>query len=372
MEILMLRYGLLIVACFGLLIPQAAESADEKSKAGTWTEVPTDDADYPFQGEYLGSVVNDCRQCEAVGLQVVALGDAKFSAVQYRGGLPGYGWPIGGDRAKFQGTREGEMLTLTGEHHQITIQNGHAMINSVGEYSRQLGSAAFVTRQSATLGACRPCNAIALFDGSNTDLLKDGQMTEDGLLKEGTETRDAYGDFRLHLEFRLPYMPKATGQARANSGIYVQSRYEVQVLDSFGLDGEFNECGSLYREVKPNLNMCLPPLSWQTYDIWFRSPRFDADGKKTENANFTVWLNGVPVHENLDLPTPTGGGKRVGEGPNALPTKIQNHSNPVRFRNIWLVHYGVAGTSQSQQVASVLSSNPQVARLLDSAGLRRN
>jgi hypothetical protein len=363
----MLRYGLLIAFCLGLLIPQDAHSADGKNKPKAWTEAPQDDADYPFQGEYLGSKINDCRQCEPVGLQVVAMGDAKFSAVEYRGGLPGYGWPIGGDRAKYQGTREGDVLTLTGEHQQITIKNGHTIIKSIGEYARQVGTASFVTRQSATLGACRPCNAIALFDGTNTELLKNGHMTEDGLLKEGTETRDAYGDFRLHLEFRLPYMPNAVGQQRANSGIYVQSRYEVQVLDSFGLDGEFNECGALYREVKPNLNMCLPPLSWQTYDIWFRAPRFDADGKKVQNANFTVWLNGVAVHEGLDLPTPTGGGKRVGEGANALPTKIQNHSNPVRFRNIWLVHHGIAGTCNNQQLASTESQNA-LARLIAKIG----
>ena len=353
----MLRYGLFIAFCFGLLISQDTQGADGKNKPKAWTVVPQDDADYPFQGEYLGSKINDCRQCEPVGLQVVAMGDAKFSAVEYHGGLPGYGWLIGGDRAKYQGTREGNVLTLTGEHQQITIKNGHSVIKSIGEYARQVGTASFVTRQSATLGACRPCNAIALFDGTNTDLLKNGQMTDDGLLKEGTETRDAYGDLRLHLEFRLPYMPNAVGQQRANSGIYIQSRYEVQVLDSFGLDGAFNECGALYREVKPNLNMCLPPLSWQTYDIWFRAPRFDADGKKVQNANFTVWLNGVAVHEGLDLPTPTGGGKRVGEGANALPTKIQNHSNPVRFRNIWLVHHGIARTCNNQQIASVKSQH---------------
>jgi hypothetical protein len=367
----MLRCGLLIVFCFGLLIPQDAYSADGKNKPGTWTEVPMDDADYPFQGEYLGSAINDCRQCESIGLQVVAMGDAKFSAVEYRGGLPGYGWPAGGERSKFQGTREGDVLTLTGEHQQITIQNGHAIIKSVGDYAQQIGNAGFVTRQSATLGACRPCNAVAVFDGTSTELLKNGQMTDDGLLKEGTETRDAYGDFRLHLEFRLPYMPKAKGQARSNSGIYVQSRYEVQVLDSFGLDGEFNECGALYREVKPNLNMCLPPLSWQTSDIWFRAPRFDTEGEKVQNANFTVWLNGVAVHENLDLATPTGGGKRVGEGPNALPTKIQNHSNPVRFRNIWLVHHGIAGMCNNQQLASSEANNA-LAGLLEKIGSTRN
>ncbi len=85
----MLRYGLLIVFCCGLLVPQNVQSADDKNKSGAWTEAPQDDADYPFQGEYLGSVVNDCRQCEPVGVQVVAMGDAKFSAVTYRGGLPG-------------------------------------------------------------------------------------------------------------------------------------------------------------------------------------------------------------------------------------------------------------------------------------------
>jgi hypothetical protein len=367
----MLRYALVIFFCFGLLIPRDAHSADGKNKLGTWTEVPTDDPDYPFQGEYLGSAINDCRQCESIGLQVVAMGDASFSAVKYRGGLPGYGWPAGGERSKFQGTREGDVLTLTGEHQQITIQNGHARIKLVGDYSRQIGTAGFVKRQSATLGACRPCNAIAVFDGTSTELLKNGQMTDDGLLKEGTETRDAYGDFRLHLEFRLPYMPKAKGQGRANSGIYVQSRYEVQVLDSFGLEGEFNECGALYREVKPNLNMCLPPLSWQTYDIWFRAPRFDADGKKTTNAQFTVWLNGVAIHENLDLATPTGGGKRVGEGSNALPTKIQNHSNPIRFRNIWLVHHSSTDNCCNQQIAASAENNP-LAGLLERIGYSKN
>ena len=99
----MFRYGLLIAFCFGLLIPQNVHSADGKNKPKAWTEIPQDDADYPFQGEYLGAKVNDCRQCESVGLQVVAMGDAKFSAVEYRGGLPGYGWPIGGDRVKYQG-----------------------------------------------------------------------------------------------------------------------------------------------------------------------------------------------------------------------------------------------------------------------------
>jgi len=196
-------------------------------------------------------------------------------------------------------------------------------------------------------------------------------MTEDGLLMEGTETAVGYGDMRLHLEFRLPYMPHARGQGRANSGVYVQSRYEIQILDSFGLKGAFNECGALYRERKPDLNMCLPPLSWQTYDIWFRGPRFNAEGGKTENARFTVWLNGVPVQDDVELPSGTGAGKRIGEGTNPLPTKLQNHSNPVRFRNIWLVETGKAQSQVNSPVAALTSPNPEIAAILRSLGYLR-
>src|SRR5262249_34742326 len=84
------------------------------------------------------------------------------------------------------------------------------------------------------------------------------------------------GPFRLHLEYRTPYMPTARDQARGNSGVYIQRRYEVQILDSFGLDGAFNEAGSLYRQTPPDLNMAFPPLTWQTYDIWFTPPQFAA------------------------------------------------------------------------------------------------
>ena len=339
----------LLPALLVLLLPLSVQAAD--GDKGAWTEPPEGDADYVLQGEYLGSIIDDCCRCQPVGLQVVALGDGKFQAVEYVGGLPGYGWPIDGERLKFQGTREGDTLTLTGESQQITIKNGHSIIKRVGEYNREIGNACFVERESGTMGACPPCGAIVLFDGSNTDKLKDAQVV-DGLLKEGFETKDAYGDFRLHLEFRLPYMPKATGQGRANSGVYLQSRYEIQILDSFGLDGEFNECGSLYRERKPDLNMCLPPLAWQTYDIWFQQARFDADGKKIQDAHLTAWLNGVPVQNDLDVPTPTGGGKRVGEKPFPLPTKFQNHNNPVRFRNMWIVSYDEpVSADASQKVA---------------------
>ncbi len=142
-------------------------------------------------------------------------------------------------------------------------------------------------------------------------------MTEDGLLKAGAETVDAIGSCRLHLEFRTPYMPQSEDQKRGNSGIYIQRRYEVQVLESFGQDCVFNGCGALYRQREPNLNMSLPPLVWQTYDIYFTEAKFDSEGKKVFPAQISVIHNGVPVHYRTSIASKTGAGKP--EGPEPMP-----------------------------------------------------
>jgi len=149
-------------------------------------------------------------------------------------------------------------------------------------------------------------------------------------------TKGKFKDFQLHVEFRTPFMPAARGQGRGNSGVYLQGRYEIQVLDSYGLDGRDNECGGIYQVGAPMVNMCLPPLQWQTYDITFRAPRFDASGNKTEDAVVTVVHNGVTIHDRRKLPGPTGGAMddRISE-PGGI--YLQDHGNPVRFRNIWLV-----------------------------------
>jgi hypothetical protein len=131
-------------------------------------------------------------------------------------------------------------------------------------------------------------------------------------------------------------MPRARGQGRGNSGVYLADQYEVQVLDSFGLEGYDNECGGIYKAARPLVNMCFPPLSWQTYDIDFRVARFTPDGKtKKENAFATVRHNGVPIHYNLELKSATPGGHRADEHPG--PIFLQDHGNPVRFRNIWIL-----------------------------------
>ena len=250
-----------------------------------------------------------------------------------RDSLPGAG--ASSETVKLSGTRDGETLELNGDSLKAVISGRQASLYST--VGNRLGSFFQVQRKSPTLGQTPPANAIILFNGTNTDEFKNGKMTEDGLLKEGTQLKRDFKDFTMHLEFRLAYMPNSLGQKRSNSGIYLHSRYEVQVLDSFGLEGAKNECGALYRYKEPDVNMCFPPLSWQTYDITFFSARFDTEGKKYQNARLTVRHNGVLVHNNFNVERKTGAGKK--EGPELFPTKFQNHSDPIRFRNIWLVDH---------------------------------
>ena len=148
------------------------------------------------------------------------------------------------------------------------------------------------------------------------------------------EQRD-FTNFTSHIEFLLPFKPLGRGQDRGNSGVYLQDRYELQVLDSFGLKGENNECGGIYSQTAPSVNMCFPPLTWQTYDIDFTSAKYDETGKKTKNAVVTIKHNGVAIHENLELHGPTPGGKK--EDPSGGPLQLQGHGNPVFYRNIWVV-----------------------------------
>jgi hypothetical protein len=160
-------------------------------------------------------------------------------------------------------------------------------------------------------------------------------MTEDGLLMEGVTTEREFGDATWHIEFRLPYQPKDRGQARGNSGAYLLGSYEVQMLDSFGLEGRDNECGGIYKAAPPKVNMCLPPLSWQTYDIDVTAPKFE-NGAKVSNARMTVRHNGVLIHDQVEIPGGTPGGPKKMEGPTG-PLFLQNHGNPVRYRNIWVL-----------------------------------
>jgi hypothetical protein len=230
-------------------------------------------------------------------------------------------------------TRNSRSVVLRNDDFEVVVSGESALVK--GQRGETLAHIRKWRRISPTLDEPPPPGALVLFDGTSTKKFQDGKMTPDQLLEVGAMTRMPVHDFQLHLEFRTPYMPYARGQGRGNSGIYIQQRYEVQVLDSFGLDGADNECGGLYKQRPPAVNMCLPPLSWQTYDIYFSAARWNVDGEKLAPARITVLHNGEPVHLNYALTAKTGGGKP--EGPQPFPILLQNHGNPVNFRNIWII-----------------------------------
>ena len=191
----------------------------------------------------------------------------------------------------------------------------------------------------------RPADAVVLFDGTDVSAwtTMDGQQpipwkVENGYMEVrggSIRTRAAFSDLQLHLEFWLPLMADKKGQARANSGVYVQGSYEVQILDSYGEPPQIDGAGAIYGIAAPMVNASRPPETWQTYDIVFRAPRFDADGRLTQNARMTVFHNGVCIHDAVEIPGPT---RAAIERPLSVPgpIMIQDHGNPIRFRNIWI------------------------------------
>jgi len=189
-------------------------------------------------------------------------------------------------------------------------------------------------RKSPTLGAKAPEGAIVLFDGEKSDELSDVKVGGHKMLFAGARTKRAFTDFKLHAEFLVPFMPTGKMESRGNSGIYIQDRYEIQILDSFGQKPAANECGGVYRQVAPTINMSFPPLVWQTFDIDFTSARWEGE-KKVKNAIVSVRHNGVLVHDRVEIKNKTGQGKP--EGPQPLPIYFQFHGDPIYFRNLWIV-----------------------------------
>jgi hypothetical protein len=316
--------------------PAAAAKPPEKPKP-TFLTIEQAGPDYKVQGEYGSAQAGETK----FGVQVIALGDNQFRAVIYPGGLPGAGWS--GDKktkVEIEGKRDSESadLKLAGKGFSVAIGADGSTLQLKPEAGDAV-SLNKIVRESPTLGAKPPEGAKVLFaDQNDLDKWEKAHVDDRGFLAAGTKTKDKFGDCTLHIEFFLPFKPLGRGQDRGNSGVYLQDRYECQVLDSFALKGENNECGGFYQQHAPSVNMCFPPLQWQAYDIDFTAAKFDGAGKKISPARVTMRHNGVVIHDNIELQKPTpGGGLSNKDNTDPGPIQLQGHGNPVFFRNVWIV-----------------------------------
>ena len=247
--------------------------------------------------------------------------------------------------AVLQGGAPGDTITFSGNGWNGSIENSH-FTGGNGDKKFDLQH---VVRTSPTLGAKPPVGAVILFDGSNLDAwaAKNGKdwLTESGpvpwkLLPDGTLeiipttesiiTHKKFGDCHLHVEFRTIGYP-------SKSAVFLEARYEININETYG-HTEGNMTGGMDNTagVAPRVRAALPPLVWQTFDVDFRAPRFDAGGKETEKPRMTVLLNGVNIYTNQELKPPFGAAARFGEAPTG-PLMLQDHQTPLQYRNIWLV-----------------------------------
>ena len=295
--------------------------------------------------------VAELDQCQLHGAQVSARGSGSFRVLLLEGGLPGQGWN-GQGRKILMGTYANGNATFTQSSYNLSISVVGDSLRGTNDLGQRLRLAK-VYRQSSTLNLAPPSGATVLFDGtslaawtSGTARLDSAHLIPQGAFSTGgAVTSQAFGDFTMHLEFQIPFEPDASGQNRANSGLIIQNRYEVQILDSFGESfpdlaasdtiEPKRHCGSVWEQAASLVNMTFPPRVWQTYDIDFTAAKWDSLGRKTQNAKLTVRHNGVLVHSDRILL----GSTLQGDAESSAPGKhrLQYHGHDIPFRNIWIV-----------------------------------
>jgi hypothetical protein len=247
------------------------------------------------------------------------------------------------------------MRSLTGILVSLIVVHGVARAQPAGgwpQHSRERPQPPIVKPPAQQLPVAPPPGAIVLFDGRDLARWQNKQTggpagwhLVPGLAMEvaaGTgdiQTRDGFGDVELHVEWSAPSPPKGEDQDRGNSGVFLMGKYEVQVLDSYGnVTYPDGQAAAIYGEFPPLVNASRPPGEWQSYDIVWHRPHFDAAGKLLSPARATVRHNGVLVQDNVALLGPTTHMVRTPYSAHAdrLPISLQDHGHPVRFRNIWL------------------------------------
>ncbi|MSR80971.1 MAG: DUF1080 domain-containing protein [Gemmataceae bacterium] len=279
--------------------------------------------------EYLAHLADG----KPFGLQITPTSPFRVAIHAFSGGLPGLGFDKLWEQS-LKGKWNDGNLAFVGDGGGWTIQGNLETIRGINHKRETFEGVAVIPRNPKSLGKHPSKGAKVLFDGTNLSHFKQAKKNQEGYLGVGCETVDSFQDFLLHIEFRLPLLPEKRGQDRANSGVYIQNRYEIQILDSFALEGSKNECGSIYEYRAPEMNGCLPPNQWQAFDIDFRSARFEG-GKKIKNALISVKHNDILVHDKIEIPKQTGYGRK--EGPDPGPIQLQNHGSPVVFRNFWIL-----------------------------------
>ncbi|MBN2131620.1 MAG: DUF1080 domain-containing protein [Sedimentisphaerales bacterium] len=291
-----------------------------------------------FMGEYTGTFFADSRVQIPATASVVAEDSNKWRIVIAAGAK---------DSIELYGNLAGSRVHVAypsgGYEWYGGIQDGRLSVRSAYGQHFELDK---IVRKSPNEGLKPPASAVVLLPykkGAKPDLgawtNQNWKALDSGAMQvnKGTNaTKERFGDIKhLHIEFKLPLEPRNRGQGRGNSGVYLCGTYEVQVLDSFGLVHTSGDCGGLYNLKRADVNACLPPETWQTYDIEFRAPRLNDDGTIKENARVTVRHNGITIHDNVEIPRPTANPKA--EQRTTGPILLQDHSHPVQYRNIWLV-----------------------------------